>query len=69
VAASLHITTFPSTIINHNHTPSIISMTAFLRKSKASILDLMKSMPNVHVTEEDFVMWGQQFVDVAVSRK
>jgi hypothetical protein len=44
-------------------------MTAFLRKSKALILDLMKFMPDVHVTEEeDFVVWGRQFVDVAVSR-
>jgi hypothetical protein len=44
-------------------------MTAFLRKSKASILDLMKSMPDVHIVEEeDFVAWGQQFIDVPVSR-
>jgi hypothetical protein len=70
MAASLHITTLPSTLINHNRTPSIISMTAFLQKSKASILNLMKSMPDVHVAEEeDFVVWGQQFVDVTVSRK
>jgi hypothetical protein len=34
-------------------------MTAFLCKSKASILNLMKSMPDAHVTkEEDFVVWG-----------
>jgi hypothetical protein len=45
-------------------------MTAFLRKSKASILNLMKSMPDAHVAEEeDFVVWGQQFVNIAVSRK
>jgi hypothetical protein len=32
-------------------------MTAFLHKSKASILNLMKSMPNAHIAEEeDFVM-------------
>jgi hypothetical protein len=45
-------------------------MTAFLRKSKASILDFMKSMPDAHIAEEeDFVAWGRQFVDVAASRK
>jgi hypothetical protein len=43
-------------------------MTAFLRKSKATILDLMKSMPDTHIVEEeDFVAWGQQFVNIAVS--
>jgi hypothetical protein len=34
-------------------------MTAFLHKSKASILELMKLMPNAHITEEeDFIAWG-----------
>jgi hypothetical protein len=43
-------------------------MTAFLHKSKAAILDHMKSMPDAHVAEEeDFVMWGRQFIDVAIS--
>jgi hypothetical protein len=45
-------------------------MTAYLRKSKASLLDHMKSMPDAHIAnEEDFVMWGRQFVEIAVSRK
>jgi hypothetical protein len=44
-------------------------MTFFLRKSKATILDHMKLMPDAHITEEeDFVAWGQQFVDAMVSR-
>jgi hypothetical protein len=44
-------------------------MTAFLHKSKASILELMKLMPDAHIAEEeDFVVWGGQFVDVTVSR-
>jgi hypothetical protein len=35
-------------------------MTAFLHKSKATILDLMKSMPNAYIAEEeDFVAWGR----------
>jgi hypothetical protein len=44
-------------------------MTAFLRTSKASIMNLMKSMPDAHIAEEeDFIMWGRQFVNIAVSR-
>jgi hypothetical protein len=59
MAASLHVTTLPSTPINHNHTSFLNIMTAFLHKSKASILDLMKSMPNAHIAdEEDFIAWG-----------
>jgi hypothetical protein len=43
-------------------------MTAFLHKSKASILNLMKSMPDAYIAEEeDFVIWSRQFVDIAVS--
>jgi hypothetical protein len=43
-------------------------MTSLLHKSKATILDLLKLMPNAHIAkEEDFVVWGQQFVDTAVS--
>jgi hypothetical protein len=45
-------------------------MTAFLRKSKAALLEHMKSMPDAHITEEeDFVVWGRQFIDIMVSRK
>jgi hypothetical protein len=34
-------------------------MTVFLHKSKASILELMKFMPDTNIAEEeDFVMWG-----------
>jgi hypothetical protein len=44
-------------------------MTALLRKSKASILELMKMLPDAHIAkEEDFVAWGRQFIDIAVSR-
>jgi hypothetical protein len=40
-----------------------------LRKSKAFIIELMKLMPDAHIAEEeDFVAWGQQFIDVTVSR-
>jgi hypothetical protein len=40
-----------------------IIMTAFLRKSKATILELMKTLPNTHIAaKEDFVMWGRKFV-------
>jgi hypothetical protein len=45
-------------------------MTAFLRKSKATILELMKMLPDAHiVVEEDFVAWGRKFVEIMVSRK
>jgi hypothetical protein len=44
-------------------------MTAFLCKSKAALLNHMKTLPNAHIAdEEDFVAWGRQFVDAAVSR-
>jgi hypothetical protein len=34
-------------------------MTSFLCKSKGAILDLLKSMPDAHIAEEeDFVVWG-----------
>jgi hypothetical protein len=43
-------------------------MTAFIRKSKAALLDHMKMLPDAHIAEEaDFVAWGRQFVDVVVS--
>jgi hypothetical protein len=45
-------------------------MTAFLRKSKATILELMKTLPYVHIVEEeDFVTWGRKFVEIMVSHK
>jgi hypothetical protein len=43
-------------------------MSAHLLKTKAALLDMMKTLPDVHIAEEaDFVAWGRQFVDVAVS--
>jgi hypothetical protein len=43
-------------------------MTSFLCKSKATILDLMKTLPDAHIAEvDDFEAWGQQFVNAAVS--
>jgi hypothetical protein len=51
---------------SNNHTPA---MTLFLRKSKAAIMDLLKSLPAVHMAEEkDFEVWGHQFVAAVVSR-
>jgi hypothetical protein len=48
--------------------PSHIIMTAFICKSKAALLDHMKTLPDAHIAEEaDFVAWGRQFVDVVVS--
>jgi hypothetical protein len=45
-------------------------MTAFFHKSKASILEHMKTLPNAHIVEEeDFIAWGCKFVDIVVSRK
>jgi hypothetical protein len=42
-------------------------MTAFLRKSKATILELMKTLPDAHIAaEEDFVVWGRKFIDIVV---
>jgi hypothetical protein len=43
-------------------------MTAHLLKTKMTLLDMMKTLPDAHIaTEVDFVAWGQQFMDVAVS--
>jgi hypothetical protein len=54
----------------HHLIPSPIRMTAFLCKSKAAILELMKTLPNAHIAEEaDFVAWGHRFVNLVVSRK
>jgi hypothetical protein len=45
-------------------------MTAFLRKSKAAILEHMKTLPEAHIAEEeDFIAWGQKFVEIVVSCK
>jgi hypothetical protein len=44
-------------------------MSAHLLKTKAALLDLVKSLPEAHIAEEsDFIAWGRQFVDVAVSQ-
>jgi hypothetical protein len=43
-------------------------MTAHLLKTKTALLDMMKTLPDAHIAAEvDFVAWGRQFVDVAVS--
>jgi hypothetical protein len=43
-------------------------MTAFLRKYKVALLDHMKSMPDAPAADdEDYTVWGRQFVDIAVS--
>jgi hypothetical protein len=45
-------------------------MTAFLRKSKVVLLEHMKSMPDTPAAEdEDYVVWGKRFVEIAVSRQ
>jgi hypothetical protein len=34
-------------------------MTAYLRKTKTALLDLMKMLPDAHIAaKEDFVTWG-----------
>jgi hypothetical protein len=44
-------------------------MMFFLCKSKATILDLLKSLPAAHIAEEkDFEVWGHQFVNAMVSQ-
>jgi hypothetical protein len=56
------------TFINTNRIPSLINMSAHLLKTKAALLDMMKMLPDAHIAAEvDFVAWGQQFVDLAVS--
>jgi hypothetical protein len=68
--AALLITTLSSTPIISNCTKSLSTMTAFLRKSKAAILELMKMLPDGHIAEEeDFVALGRKFVEIVVSRK
>jgi hypothetical protein len=69
-AATSLITSLPSTPIIYNRTSILINMPAFLRKSKVALLEHMKSLPDVHVAkEQDFVVWGHKFVNIAVSRK
>jgi hypothetical protein len=66
--AALLITTQPATFIIANRTKSLSTMIAFLRNSKAALLDHMKMLPDAHIAEEaDFVAWGRQFVDTVVS--
>jgi hypothetical protein len=45
-------------------------MTAFIRKAKVALLEHMKTIPNTPAAEdEDYLVWGRQFVDIVVSRK
>jgi hypothetical protein len=45
-------------------------MTTFLRKSKVALLKLMKAIPDAPaVDDEDYTIWGRQFVDIMVSRQ
>jgi hypothetical protein len=45
-------------------------MTAFIRKSKVVLLEHMKSIPDAPAAEdEDYIVWGKRFVEIAVSRK
>jgi hypothetical protein len=44
-------------------------MTAFIRKCKVALLDHMKAIPDAPVADdEDYVVWGKRFVEIAVSR-
>jgi hypothetical protein len=64
----LLITTQPATFINTNRISSLINMSAHLLKTKVALLDMMKTLPDAHIAAEvDFVAWGRQFVDLAVS--
>jgi hypothetical protein len=46
----------------------IPAMTSFLRKSKVTIIELLKSLLDAHIAEEkDFEVWGRQFVNAVVS--
>jgi hypothetical protein len=45
-------------------------MTAYIRKSKAALLEHMKLIPDVSAANnEDYAVWGKRFVDIAVSHK
>jgi hypothetical protein len=66
--AALHITTLLSTSIINHLAPSQTIMTAHLRKTKTVLLDHMKTLPDAHIAaKEDFIAWGRQFADTAVS--
>jgi hypothetical protein len=66
--AALHITTLSSTPIISNRNLSLINMTAHLLKTKTVLLNHMKTLPDVHiVAREDFITWGQQFINTTVS--
>jgi hypothetical protein len=67
-AAALLITTLSSTSIISNRTSSLVNMSAFICKAKATLLDHMKTLPDAHIAAEvDFVAWGRQFIDAAVT--
>jgi hypothetical protein len=69
-AAALHITTLSSTSIISNRNSSLINMTTFIRKSKVVLLKHMKPIPDVPAADdEDYIIWGKHFVEIAVSRK
>jgi hypothetical protein len=68
-AATLLIATLPATSIISNHMLSLINMTAFFRKYKVALLKHMKTIPDAPTADdEDYVVWGRQFVDIMVSR-
>jgi hypothetical protein len=55
----LLITTQPATPINTNRISSLINMSAHLLKTKTALLDMMKTLPDVHIAAKvDFVTWG-----------
>jgi hypothetical protein len=56
---ALLITTLSTTSINTKRISSLINMSAHLLKTKAALLNLIKSLPEAHIAEEsDFVAWG-----------
>jgi hypothetical protein len=66
----LLITTLSSTPIIANRNSSLNNMTAYIRKSKAALLEHMKLIPDVPATkDEDYVIWGKRFIEIAVSRQ
>jgi hypothetical protein len=63
------ITTQSATPINSNCYSSLNNMTTYIRKSKVALLEHMKSIPDAPVaTDEDYIIWGKRFVEIAVSR-
>jgi hypothetical protein len=64
----LLITTLSSTPIIANRNSSLNNMTVYICKSKATLLEHMKSIPDAPATkDEDYVVWGKQFVKITVS--